>query len=177
MKKLSVGLWAVVTSFVLLVSVSCATGTVQTASGPRPAAEVQVQDTVGDLLNSLQAAYTASVAAHDARVATEDPVLHAAHRATLLTYHDALAASWQALLVSKQVAGTTDLVAIVTPLVAALPDFCALAVDLGAMTPDAAAKVIALVKTYFPAAAYLVPSHPQDTPATSSVNRFYWRVA
>jgi hypothetical protein len=172
-KTLSRGLAALTASVALLLSVACATGTAQTAYGPRPAAEVQIQDTVGDVLQSLQDAYTASVAAHDARVATEDPVVHAAHRATLITQHDALVAGWQALLLSKQVAGSGyDPVKIVQPLIAALPSFLSLAVDLGAMSPDAAAKVLAAVKVFFPTVGYLKPSHRPRYSQTRCILRF-----
>lgn len=162
MKRPLAGLSALALSFAVLVTVACATGTVQTQYGPRPAAEVQVQDTVGDVLISLQAAYTAAVAIHDdpATVTADGPVVHAAHRATLITQHDALLASWNALLLSKQAAGSGyDPVAIVRPLVGALPSFLALAVDLKVLSSDAAAKILSGVKVFFPAMSYMKPSH------------------
>jgi hypothetical protein len=131
---------------ILAVALACAHGTVQTVNGPRPAAEVQIQDAIGDILQSLDAGYTAAVAAHDGRVATEDPVVHAAHRATLIKQHDGLTAAWSGLLAWKAIAGSTyTATTVLQPLLGSLPSFLQLAVDLKAMTQAQADVVNAFV--------------------------------
>lgn len=138
----------------LAFALSCASGTVTTAYGPRPAAEVQAQDTVADILQSLDAGYTAAVRAHDdpSTVGRETPAVHAAHRATLLTQRSALTASWGVLLGWKQAAGSAYTPAsVIQPLVGALPSFLDLAVSSGAMTRQTADQVIAFTKALFPA--------------------------
>lgn len=144
---------AIVGILALVYALGCASGTVTTAYGPRPAAEVQAQDTVADILQSLDAGYTEAVRIHDApaTVDKETREVHAAHRATLIAQHDALAASWNVLLGWKQAAGSAYTPAsVIQPLVASLPSFLDLAVSSGAMTREKADKVLTFVRALFP---------------------------
>jgi hypothetical protein len=136
---------------VLIFTLACATGTVTTVYGPRPAAEVQSQDTVGDILASLDAGYTAAVSTHDAAVATDAPAVHAAHRATILKEHDALVAAWNVLIIWKQAAGSGySPASVVQPLISASPAFLQLAVDLKVMTQAQADSITKYIVLLFP---------------------------
>lgn len=137
----------------LFFAFGCATGTVQTVNGPRPAAEVQAQDLAADVLSSLGAAYSAAVAIHDdpATVANESPEVHAKHRAALLTERDALMASWKVLLLWKQTAGSQlSPASVMQPMLDSLPMFLDLAVDLKVLTREKADSIAAYVKLLFP---------------------------
>jgi hypothetical protein len=134
-----------------LAALGCATGTVQTTYGPRPAAEVQAQDLAADIIASLEDGYRAAVVAHDQRVMTEDPLKHAANRALLIKEHDALVAAAQVLIQWKMTSGSGySPAAVMQPLLDSLPAYLALAVDLGAMKQADADKVLAYAKTLFP---------------------------
>lgn len=144
-------LCALVVGLSLGGTIGCASGAVQTAAGPRPAAEVQAQDTTADILQSLDAGYSSAVAAHDAIATTEDPVVHASHRTTLVSVHDGLLASWNLLLAWKQASGSSySPASVILPLKDSLPSFLALAVDLKAMSQAQADKVSQFVKEAFP---------------------------
>lgn len=135
----------------IIVLVSCATGTVQTTYGPRPAAEVQAQDLAADVIASLEDGYKAAVVAHDQKALTEDPLQHAAHRALLIKEHDALIAASQVLVQWKMTAASGySPASVIQPLLDSLPAYLKLAVDLGAMKQADADKVLAYAKTLFP---------------------------
>lgn len=133
------------------IGCSSTPGTTTTAYGPRPTAEVVAQDTVVDVLKTLEDGYKTAVIAHDARAATEDPLVHAAHRALLIKEHDALVAAATTLIAWKQAAGSSySPASVIQPLVAALPDDLKLAVELGALTQAQADKILAYAKAMFP---------------------------
>lgn len=140
--------------FALLSAVvlgGCASGTVTTQYGPRPAAEVQAQDLAADIISSLEDGYRAAVVAHDQKALTEDPLQHAAHRALLIKEHDALVAAAQVLVQWKMTAGSGySPAAVMQPLLDSLPAYTALAVDLGAMKQEQADKILAYARTLFP---------------------------
>lgn len=142
---------ALLGAILLAVALGCASGTVQTTYGPRPAAEVQAQDLAADVIASLEDGYRAAVVAHDARALTEDPLKHSARRALLIKEHDALVAAAQVLVQWKMTAGSGySPAAVMQPLLDSLPAYLALAVDLGAMKQADADKVLAYARTLFP---------------------------
>lgn len=146
--------WLVAALLLILMAyalLGCATGTVQTTYGPRPAAEVQAQDLAADVIASLEDGYRAAVVAHDARVLTEDPLQHAANRALLIKEHDALVAAAQVLIQWKMTSGSGySPAAVMQPLLDSLPAYLRLAVSLGAMKQSDADKVLAYARALFP---------------------------
>lgn len=142
---------ALLLSLLAIAALGCASGTVTTPYGPRPAAEVQAQDLAADVLASLEDGYKAAVVAHDARVTTEDPLQHAANRALLIKEHDALVAAAQVLIQWKMTAGSGySPAAVIQPLLDSLPAYVKLGVSLGALKQSDADKILVYAKTLFP---------------------------
>ncbi len=123
----------------LVFAFGCASGTIDTSAGPRPAATVQAQDAIADFLKIADDTYKAAVAKHDATPVCsatvpqpcDVPELHAKHRTQLLTAARVLRASWGGEIAWKQTGDPTSARLAFCELVKELPDFEALAVGFG----------------------------------------------
>lgn len=133
-----------------LLSLGCASGTVHTSQGERPAAVVEAQDNVADILKILDDGYKAAVAKHDATpvcgpttLGTCEPeAVHAEHRKVLLRERAALRLSWDGLIAWKRSTSDVPPAALFTrELAAATPDFLDLAGAFGVMSPTTIERV------------------------------------
>lgn len=145
MKKITSCLFAIVI-FIFSVSASC-NGTVQTTEGPRPAATVQAQDLVADLLKMLREAHTKAVQIHDSRVQIEDPVLHRQHRQLLIDMGDSINVSFGLLAAWKSRTADATPSDIMLPIFRIGPSFCDLAVSFGLLKQADADKVKAVLSS------------------------------
>ncbi len=135
----------------LAAAFGCSSGTVTTSTGAVVAAPVvEAQDTVADIVSEMKTAYLQASAAHDARVGTETPEVHAAHRAVLLDVKAGLQASAHALATWKAASVGAAPMDVLRPLVASGRAFLTLAVELNAMKPERAAAIRAFIDTAFP---------------------------
>lgn len=123
-----------------LTGIGCASGYVTTSTGAvRPAAEVQSQDVVGDVLHSLSEGYSAAREKHDATPvcsATVPPPCesvetHAKHRKILLASARGLRAGWAGLESWKLSTAAKPPANAFCPLVQAAPDFLGLLFEFG----------------------------------------------
>jgi hypothetical protein len=138
--------------FPLLLLGCGGTGTITTSTGQVvPAGTVMAQDLAADTLKALDDAYKAASATHDARVATEDPILHAKHRATLLATLSGLRSSWDALIAWKAASAGAAPPDILKSVVGSAPDFVALALQLKAIDQKTADSILKYLNTFFPA--------------------------
>lgn len=152
------------TLLVVVLSLSlfgCATGTTQTTQGPRPAAQVQAQDSIADVLSLIQDVYVQAVAAHDARALTEDPAIHAANRATLLAARDGLSAAWASLMVSKTISNGAPPMTVVRSVLDVTDPLLALANRLGVISPSTETTI----RTFIAAARAALAAVPSTPPA------------
>jgi hypothetical protein len=134
-----------------LLLLGCGTGTITTSTGQVvPAGTVMAQDTAADVLKSLDDAYKAASAAHDAIAATEDPVVHAKHRTTLLATLSGLRSSWDALIAWKGASTGAAPPDILKSVVGSAPDFVALALQLKAIDQKTADSILKYLNTFFP---------------------------
>ena len=138
--------------FLVLVLTACGTGSVTTSTGAVvPAATVEAQDTVADIVSELKTAYLQAVAAHDARAATEDPAIHKAHREALLDVKAGLKATAHALATWKAASVGAAPAEVLRPLVASARAFLDLAVELNVLSAQRAAAIRAFLDNAFPA--------------------------
>lgn len=132
-----------------------------TACGPRPpvvtstgatvpAATVEAQDAVADLVSEMKVAYRQASAAHDARAATEDPAIHKAHREALLDVKAGLKATAHALATWKAASVGAAPAEVLRPLVASARGFLDLAVELNVLSAQRAAAIRAFLDNAFP---------------------------
>lgn len=135
----------------VLLLASCGTGSVTTSTGAVvPAATVEAQDNVADIVSELKTAYLQAVTAHDARAATEDPAVHKRHREVLLDVKAGLKATAHALATWKAASVGAAPAEVLRPLVASARAFLALAAELGVLTDARAAAIRAFLDTAFP---------------------------
>lgn len=113
------------------------------ASAPTP-------DTAADTLKTLDDAYRAAVAVHDARQATDAPEVHAAHRKTLNAMRDGLQGSWRAVEALKLSGVGAMPAGVLSDAARSARNFLALAVDLGALDQKKADAVLAFLEAAFP---------------------------
>jgi len=135
----------------VLLLASCGTGSVTTSTGAVvPAATVEAQDTVADIVSELKTAYLQAVTAHDARALTEDPAVHKRHREVLLDVKAGLKATAHALATWKAASVGAAPAEVLRPLVASARAFLALAAELGVLTDARAAAIRAFLDNAFP---------------------------
>lgn len=154
------GVTALVGVVALTLTLGCATGTIPTSAGDRPAATVQAQDAIADVLKIGDDTYKTAVAQHDAMPICsavivqpcDVPDLHAKHRAQLLTAAQALRASWSGLIAWKQSGDPLAARTAFCDLQKGLPDFEALAVGFGIVKQPDADKWLPIVSTALNAA-------------------------
>lgn len=115
-----------------------------------PAATVEAQDAVADIVSEMKTAYLQAVAAHDARAATEDPAAHKQHREVLLDVKAGLKATAHALATWKAASDGAAPAEVLRPLVASVRAFLDLAEELKVMKPERVAAIRAFVDTAFP---------------------------
>ena len=140
------GLGAAAGLLLLAVALSsCASGTARTSAGPRPAAEVQAQNAVGDILQGIDDGYRAAVALHNAGKGTTAPDVYASEKRTLDAVRAGLVGSWQALAAWKTSTSGGSAGAVMASVRSALGAFLELAVRTGAMRQSAADAVLAFV--------------------------------
>lgn len=137
--------------FLVVLLSACGTGSVTTSTGAVvPAATVEAQDAVADIVSEMKTAYLQAVTAHDARAATEDPAVHKIHREALLDVKAGLKATAHALATWKAASVGAAPAEVLRPLVASARSFLALAVELGVLSPERAAAIRAFLDNAFP---------------------------
>ena len=150
----TLGIVAAGTVLLVVTLLGCAPGTVTTSTGQVVSAGVvQAQDTAADILHSIDDGYKAAVAAHDTLAPTEDPAIHAAHRAILLKTYAGLRGSWDALIAWKGTSTATAPPAVLQSVVGAARDFIPLAVQLKAIPQSTADSILKYLNTFFPGGA------------------------
>ena len=138
----------------LLLFTACGTGTVTTSTGQIvPAGVVVAQDTTADILQSLDTAYKAAVAAHDAAVGTEDPVIHAKHRKVLLDVYAGLRGSWDALIAWKAASNDPAPPNMLSSVATAARDFVPLAEQLGVLNQAKGDSILKYLNAFVPGGA------------------------
>lgn len=138
-------------AFAGLIAASCSSGTVTTSTGAVvPAAVVEAQDTVADIVSEMKTAYLQAIAAHDARAGTEDPALHETHRKALLTFKAGLQGTAHGLAAWKQTNAGATPSEILRPSVSSIRSFLVLSVDLGVLKEERAAQIRAFIDAAFP---------------------------
>lgn len=139
-------------AFLLVSLVACGPRPpVTTSTGATvPAATVEAQDAVADIVSEMKTAYLQAVAAHDARAGTEDPVLHAKHREALLDVKAGLKATAHSLATWKAASDGAAPSEVLRPLVASVRGFLDLAVELKVLSAQRAAAILAFIDTAFP---------------------------
>ena len=130
---------------VALVLTACP-GTVQTTQGPRPAAEVGLQDTAADVLSWLTEGYRIAARLHDERVTTDTAEVHAAHGRILRTFLPGLKGSGNALEGWKAGTSGAPTAQVLCPLGRSLPQFLELAGALGARPADKFQKILSFAR-------------------------------
>jgi len=145
------GLRAVLVAIALGALIACGTGTVTTSTGQVvPVVTVQIQDSAADVLKLLDDAYKSAVATHDAAALTEDPVVHAKHRAILLATYTGLRSSWDALIAWKAASTGAPPTNVLSSVVTAARDFVPLAVELKAIPQATADTITKYLNAFFP---------------------------
>ncbi len=130
----------------LVLSLGCASGTVQTSTGPRPAAEVQIEDGVADTLKAFSDAYNQARLIHDGEVVTASIAeQHARDRDTLLEAAQALRSAWGLLATAKASTSGLAPLQVLAPVVSVSGDLLALAQRLGVLSSAGAAKIAAVI--------------------------------
>lgn len=130
---------------------ACSSGTVTTSTGAVvPAATVEAQDNVADLVAEMKEAYKKAVIAHDARAGTEDPVVHETHRKALLAFKAGLQGTSKALLASKQASASAAPLDVLRPCADSGRAFLTLAVDLGILKAERAQEIRVFLDAAFP---------------------------
>lgn len=137
--------------FLVVLAAGCASGYVTTSTGAVvPAAVVEAQDTVADIVSEMKTAYLQAIAAHDARAGTEDPALHETHRKALLTFKAGLQGTAHGLAAWKQTNAGATPSEILRPSVSSIRSFLVLSVDLGVLKEERAAQIRAFIDAAFP---------------------------
>jgi outer membrane murein-binding lipoprotein Lpp len=135
----------------VLILAGCASGYVTTSTGAIvPAAVVEAQDTVADIVSEMKTAYLQAIAAHDARAGTEDPALHETHRKALLDFKAGLQGTAHGLAAWKQTNAAAAPAEILRPSIASIRSFLVLSVDLGVLKEGRAAQIRAFIDAAFP---------------------------
>ena len=127
----------------LVVSLGCATGTVQTTEGPRSAGHVQATDNVADILHVLNVGYEAARVKHDttpicgtASAGTgpcDDAVYHALHRSKLKVWAASLRTANAGVQTWKKTGAAVPDATAFCPLATAWPDVAQVAIELHAI--------------------------------------------
>lgn len=126
---------ALVGVIALALSFGCATGPVTTSTGAVvPAATVQSQDNVADVLHMVRESHRQYVALYEATKTTMDPVTRAKQYQTLNDLANGLDASQAALITWKQVNAGASPGTILRPILATAPAFLDLAVRAKLLT-------------------------------------------
>jgi hypothetical protein len=133
----------------------CATGPVTTSTGAVvPAATVQSQDNVADVLHMVRESHRQYVALYEATKATMDPATRAQQYQTLNDFANGLDASQALLITWKQTNTGASPGTILKPILATAPAFLDLAVRAKLLT-QAQADVVKGILAGVPVASYV----------------------
>jgi hypothetical protein len=147
----------------VLVLTACGTGNVTTSTGAIvPAATVESQDNIADLLHVVREAHRSYIATvWEPTKITLDPVTRANRFRLLNTMADGLDASQALLITWKQINAGASPGSVLRPIVGAAPAFLDLAVQAGLLT-QAQANVAKGILASIPVADLMLPCHLKE---------------